>query len=157
MDKPSKLNERLTLIANLSVIVGIIFLAYELQQNTQAIQAQTRDSITEKQMTYLGWVAGNRDLAGVQARGQFGGTAGLDTAEAQMFRLYTNGMFREWENSHSQYERGLFTPEEFEPRIETWRLNMGSPGYREVWAGRRETFAPSFRAEIDRIVAEVGG
>ena len=27
MDKPSKLNERLTLTANLSVVVGIIFLA----------------------------------------------------------------------------------------------------------------------------------
>ncbi len=50
MDKPSKLNERLTLIANLSVVVGIIFLAVELRQNTQAIEAQTRDSLTEKQM-----------------------------------------------------------------------------------------------------------
>ena len=55
MDKPSKLNERLTLIANLSVVVGIIFLAVELQQNTQAIQAQTRDSLTEKQMLLTEW------------------------------------------------------------------------------------------------------
>ncbi len=38
-----------------------------------------------------------------------------------------------------------------------WRVNMGSLGYREGWTGTRETFAPSFRAEIDRIVAEVGG
>ena len=45
----NKLNERLTLIANLSVVLGIVFLAVELQQNTQAIQAQTRDSLTEKQ------------------------------------------------------------------------------------------------------------
>ena len=45
----NKLNERLTLIANISVVLGIIFLAFELQQNTQAIQAQTRDSLTEKQ------------------------------------------------------------------------------------------------------------
>ena len=50
----NKLNERLTLIANISVVLGIIFLAFELQQNTQAIQAQTRDSITEKQMEYYG-------------------------------------------------------------------------------------------------------
>ena len=68
-----------------------------------------------------------------------------------------DGMFREWENSHSQYERGLFTPEEFEPRIERWRLNMAFPGFQEVWEATRMTFAPSFRAEIDRIVAEVGG
>ena len=137
----NKLNERLTLIANLSVVAGIIFLAVELQQNTQAIQAQTRDSITEKQMTYMGWIATNRDLAGVQTRGQ-SGLAGLDTTESQMYRLLTNGIFREWENSHYQYERGLFTTEEFEPRIERWRLNMAFPGNREVWTRVRDTISP---------------
>ena len=56
-----------------------------------------------------------------------------------------------------QYERGLFIPEEFEARVVRWRLNMRNPGYRDVWETNRETFAPSFRAEIDRIVADVGG
>ena len=37
----SKLNERLTLVANLSVVVGIVFLAVEMRNNTQALQAQT--------------------------------------------------------------------------------------------------------------------
>ena len=60
-----KLNQRLTLIANISVVLGIIFLAVELRQNTEAIQAQTGDSITEKQMTYLGWVATSPDLSAV--------------------------------------------------------------------------------------------
>ena len=69
----NKLNERLTLIANISVVLGIIFLAVELQQNTQAIQAQTRDSITEKQMTYSEWLGLNRDAAGVFQRGNSGG------------------------------------------------------------------------------------
>ena len=34
---------------------------------------------------------------------------------------------------------------------------MRFPDYRNVWLARREVYAPSFRAEIDRIVAEVGG
>ena len=36
-------------------------------------------------------------------------------------------------------------------------LRTCRPGYREYWAVAREQYAPSFRAEIDRIVAEVGG
>ncbi len=32
----SKLNERLTLVSNLSVVVGIVLLGVELRQNTQA-------------------------------------------------------------------------------------------------------------------------
>ncbi len=49
----SKFNERLTLVANLAVVAGVIFLGAEMRQNTEAIRAQTRDSITEKQMTWL--------------------------------------------------------------------------------------------------------
>ena len=64
----SKLNERLTLVANLSVIAGIVFLAVEMRQNTEAIQAQTRDAITEKQMEYLGWRATSPELALVVER-----------------------------------------------------------------------------------------
>lgn len=56
----SKLNDRLTLAANLSVVASIIFLAVQMAQNTRAIESQTRDSITEKEMEYYGWLANDR-------------------------------------------------------------------------------------------------
>jgi len=151
----SKLERWLTLVANLSVVAGIVFLAAEMRQNTEAIQAQTRDSLTEKQMEFSGWVATNRDLADVFRRGQRAGYAALDSTEVTMFTLLVHGIFREWENSFYQYERGLFTPEEFQGRVERWRLSLDERGYRQYWASQRNVFSPSFRAEIDRIVAEV--
>ena len=39
------LNDWLTLVANLGVLVGIFFLIYEIQQNTDAIRSQTRAAI----------------------------------------------------------------------------------------------------------------
>ena len=152
----NKLNELLTLIANISVVLGIIFLAFELQQNTQAIQAQTRDSITEKQMEFAGWLGTNLGSADVYVRGN-ASPDDLGAAESVMYSLLVGGLMREWENSHYQYERGLFTSEEFEARTARWRVNMLNPGYQDYWDRSREVFAPSFRAEIDRIVAEVGG
>ena len=153
----NKLNERLTLIANISVVLGIIFLAVELQQNTQAVQAQTRDSISEKQMDYTLQISGNRDLADVYQRGNNVGLEGLEQPEQTMYRLTVAAIFREFENSFYQYERGLFTEEEFLARTQFWRDRMRTRGYRSYWDALRQTFAPSFRAEIDRIVAEVGG
>ena len=152
----SKLNERLTLVANLSVVVGIVFLAVEMRQNTEALQAQTRDSITEKQMEFSGWIASSRDLSDVYGRGTQG-RANLEPSERAMFTFLVHGIMREWENSLYQFERGLFTAEEFEAYTRRWRMNMSAHrGYREFWEGSmKETFAPSFRAEIDRIVAEV--
>ena len=150
----NKLNERLTLIANISVVFGIIFLAVELQQNTQAIQAQTRDSITEKQMTYSLEIGSGRDAADVFVRGN-ADLDELDSTEQQMYRGLTGAILREFENSHYQYERGLFSADEFESRLVRWQNLMVHPGMRDIWDSSRETFSASFRAEIDRIVAEV--
>jgi hypothetical protein len=151
----SKLNERLTLVANLSVVAGIVFLAAEMRQNTQAIQAQTRDSITEKQMTWAGWIGTNRESADVYTRGNAGLDPFDEPGEATMYTLLVGGMVREWENSHYQYQRGLFTPDEFQARTVRWQRAMRLQGYRDYWVANRDAFAPSFRAEIDRIVAEV--
>ena len=84
----NKLNERLTLIANLSVVAGIIFLAVELQQNTQAIQAQTRDSITEKQMSWLESLYTNPGATEILVRGD-SGTDEFDATEARLHSLLT--------------------------------------------------------------------
>ena len=153
----NKLNERLTLIANISVVFGILFLAVELQKNTQAIQAQTRDSITEKQMTYLGWVATSSELAAVAEAIEESGDPSIDGAAGRQWRSYAAGQMREFENSFYQYERGLFTEAELESRRSRWRGVMTLDAYQAWWMRLRVNFAPSFRAEIDRIVAEVGG
>jgi hypothetical protein len=149
-----KLNERLTLVANLSVVVGIVFLAVELRQNTNMMRAQIRDSVTEKQMEYYGWVATNPETADVLARGRVGGLSVLaDEEERLMYSFLVQGVLREFENSQYQYEQGLFTAEEFEPRKAIWRIFLSNQGSREVWQSRRETYAPSFRAQLDSIVA----
>ncbi len=74
-----------------------------------------------------------------------------------MYTFPVLGILREYENSQYQYEQGLFTSAEFEARLASWRRGMQNQGWRQVWAGSREQYAPSFRAEIDRIVAEAGG
>ena len=90
----SKLNERLTLVANLSVVVGIVFLAVQMRQDTHAIQAQTRDAITEKQMEYLGWVATTPELAAAQAKANSEGGAALSESEGRQYAAFVGAEFR---------------------------------------------------------------
>jgi hypothetical protein len=152
----SRFNERLTTAANLAVIAGIVFLAAEVRQNTKAIRAQTRDAITEKQMEYYGWVATNPELARVFTKGNRLGRSELDgeSGEVMMYLYAVHGILREYENSYYQYQQGLFSDEEFEVRLERWRVGMATKGWRDVWAGGRLGYSPDFRAEIDRIVLE---
>ena len=37
------------------VLMGIVFLGWEVRQNTEMMKSQARDAITEKQMMYSEW------------------------------------------------------------------------------------------------------
>ena len=155
----SKFNERLTLVANLAVVAGVIFLGAEMRQNTEAIRAQTRDSITEKQMTWLQSIYGTSQVAEILSQANRLGASDiqevLSPSELTVLNLVVQANLREWENSFYQYESGLFTAEEFEARRVRWRANMALTPWAGLWPTIREQFAPSFRAEVDRIAGEV--
>ena len=156
--KKLDLSQAINALANVGVIAGIIFLAVELRQNTQALRAQTRDSLTEKTMTYLGWMATSPELAAIENKARSIGIGSLDPTERNQYRNFVGAQLREWENSFYQYERGLFTQADYEARRETWRNRLlevpDSSFYRSIWEGGRTHFSPSFGEEIDGILAE---
>ncbi len=148
-----KVNSWLTLLANIGVLVGIVFLAMEIQQNTEMMRAQTRDSITEKQMMLSEWIGTSEYAAGLMYEG-FAGRLEPNTQRYTSFVFLVNGIWREWENSLYQHRLGLFSDDEFSARRNRWEMFMlGGPGARELWAIIRETYSVDFRSEIDSIVA----
>lgn len=147
--------QTLALLANLGVIAGIGILAIEMHSNTNAIQSQTRDSITQKEIEIYGWLANNRDLAAVVVAGG----AGLDNldndVDRRMFIGFINAVFREHENVVYQHQRGLFSEEEFEARSANMRALMELPGFRDSWASNPTgNFSPGMRAEIERLLSD---
>ena len=92
----SKLNERLTLVANLSVVAGIVFLGVEMRQNTDMMRAQIRDSITEKQMEYLGWRATSPELSAIIVKAQTGDLGALVASERSQFVGWVNKPCSYW-------------------------------------------------------------
>ena len=115
------------------------------------MKAQTRDSLTEKQMMFSEWFGTNRYSAETAILvGQ--GKVQPGSPEFLSFQFLVQGVLREWENSYYQYEQGLFEQEEFEPRKTRWRKILNIKSIRDYWAVSRYEFSPRFRAEIDSIV-----
>lgn len=152
----SKFREWLAPAANLAVVASIVFLAIQMRHNTRAIEAQTRDSITAKEMEYYGWMATNRDLAEVVTIAFNEGVDSLDDIQLRMWTGFAVAAIREWENSHYQYRLGLFTAEEYEGRANNMRALMTKAAWRWVWKNEREKFSAAFRADLDAIAAEGG-
>jgi hypothetical protein len=148
----NKATDWMNLSASIAVIMGIVFLGLEIRQNTDMMRSQTRDSISEKQMMFSEWVATEIDLADTIAKVNAGEE--VTPGEAVQHAYFLAGVWREWENSHYQFEQGLFDRDEFEPRTNRWVSMMRVKANRDAWLATRMNYSPSFRAEVDRIIAQ---
>ena len=146
------LNRWLGLLANLGVLVGIAFLAVEIQQNTNATKAQTRDALAQKQIELFLDIASDESSLALLRKGTASRSQEeLEPDEALGFLFLVQSNLRMWENEHYQYKAGLFDDDEFGPRLDRWRVVARSPGRRWVWASVREGYSSEFRELMDDI------
>lgn len=149
-----KFNNLVSLVANFGVIAGIVFLAIEVEQNTNMMRAQTRDSVTQSILAIQEW---NTDLTNVELMGR-GATGQLEanTPEWAAFQSRVEMQLRAWENELYQYEQGLFDEDEFLPRTSVWQLAMNTPGFRKAWEAVRHSYSVSFQGKIGEILQNSG-
>ena len=149
----SKANELLSLTANVGVIASIIFLGVEMQQNTDMMKSQTRNSIVENQLTFYEGVIDNPDFAAVV------NDLRLDaelyqpgSTERIQYQFFAMSQFRMWENEWYQYKMGLFDEEEFNSRVNTWKTNINVSINQNIWKSIRNDFSEDFRVYLDNLI-----
>ena len=146
-----RLNRWLTLGANVGVLVGIILLIVELDQNREAVQAQTRTNLSQGIVDYMSLVASNGELASLRRRIDLGEEATED--EQYQYRLITRALVRYWENVHYQYRQGLYDDSEFAAHREAIRDYFAySKAIVEFWCGNKHGMSREFAEEIDGLL-----
>ena len=85
--RPEKLNTWLTLIANFGVIAGLIFLGYEIRQNTTQLRAEALYSINEAISTLNAGVYSDPVMADIKVRGE-SDFSSLNNVEREQFIMY---------------------------------------------------------------------
>ncbi len=85
--KPKKLNAWLTLVANFGVIAGLIFLGYEIRQNTTQLRAEALYSINEAISMLNAGVYNDAVLADIKVRGE-ADFSSLNQIEREQFIMY---------------------------------------------------------------------
>ena len=141
-------------IGFLTLIVSMILVAYEVRQNTKIVEAQTRDAMTDKQMSFYDSIIDNPDNADIWITGLWS-YSDLEerTPSRSRFEWIVRKQFRMWENEWYQYQQGLFSELEFEPRIALWAEVMNfSEGHRATWEILRSVHTADFAEQIDAIL-----
>ena len=94
-------NRWLTLAANIGVLAGIIFLAFELQQNTVATRLEAASNFNSSFSEIELFIAGNPEFAELLARGREG--AEITGVEQLRLSVFYNQILRQWQFTHIQY------------------------------------------------------
>ena len=146
--KKIDLGQTLQLLGNAGVIVGILLLVYELNQNRQMMQAQTRNAIAEHLSNMLVSQSLSPEYMAMEVKRRSG--VALTPEEEGMYLLSQFAYWRYRENVFYQYQRGLFEESEYLPQREVWiRAVNDDKGDRAIWCGRRSQQSPAFNVEID--------
>jgi hypothetical protein len=139
--KKFDLGQTISIVANLGVIAGIVFLGYEIQQNNTLMRAQTRSDIARDITGLLLTHAHSPYLEEifVPELELFGGDAGLLRRN-----LMSGATFRMWENMHYQHRIGLYDDSEFRYETEAWRVALAMELTRSHWCAIRSRYSPDF-------------
>ena len=151
-----RLNRWLTLLANIGVVAGIIFLAIEINQNTQVTISDASEEITNQSLDYLARSIDSNILAQAvykQSTGQQ--LTGLEYQQAWQHQ-YIN--FRGFENAYLQYLRGYFLESEWARyrRIIARRLSTDYVAA-QLWqdTDARGDWTAEFSAEVNGIKSTI--
>lgn len=143
------LNKWMTLGANIGVLAGIVFLALEIRQNSQMMEAQTRSQISQ---SVVNLIESDRDPRVVRAI--FQERSGGPISEEDRYYLQTRArlFLRTWENTYYQYRNGLLDEEEFEADRKAWRGIMNQKHFREEWERSGDVYSPEFVSIINETI-----
>ncbi len=138
-----------SVFANLAVIAGIVFLAVEMSQNTEAMRSQTAQALQSEFREIFDYppgylTANNKDVSL------------LTPEEAQMRRTFFTRIMRIYENQWYQYSRGYLDEELFRSYQQHLRITLGIPYNMRLWELRRDLgfFHEGFVAHVESFLSE---
>jgi hypothetical protein len=104
--KKIDLGQTISILANIGVIAGIIFLAIELQQNNELLTAEAANIRLQNQLGPRYLILENPDLAELMTK--HASRVPLTKTEELKTDLYIQSLFVQWEWSFNEYRAGRF-------------------------------------------------
>ena len=140
-------------VGGIAVVISLIYLAYQVRQNTRAIRGATLDSVTSHMKSELRW---SGEMAPIWKK-VFREPDTLTFEEAWELGEWTNASLTARQNEFHQFRHGLLDEDVWEASENIIRLLMCIDWIRNWWNehGRHDKSA-EFAALVDRL-AEAGG
>lgn len=145
------------ILASVVVIVSLIFVGYQIRQNTNQLQRDEHNSTMAQWSTIRMALVENRDVAEIWRSGLYG-EGELDATD--QFRLETLLAEQIWAAYHvwERTKRGILKEGTFQeavaPLTPAW---LSTPRGAPWWSTAKRNYPPSFVADVDAALSRFGG
>jgi hypothetical protein len=128
-----RFNSWLTAIANIGVLVGVVFVVLEIRQNTDAIQASTTVSLEQNIASLIANWASSVEHAALFRKGAFSEEE-LSSDERIWVDLLLRQLFLHMDSFYWAHRSGVLPNELWEREERVMRVYVNSPGGHRVWS-----------------------
>ena len=142
------LNHWLSLVANVGVLLGIILVAYELNQNRQATVGETQQNLLAILHERDAWML-DQQFAATVVKVETSDAA-LTAIEARQYAEWLYGKFNVCEHVFDRRNEGLMSDFQSQGWDAGCRGTLEPAQARLVWSERRTWFNPDFAEYFDR-------
>ena len=145
-------SQTVSLLANIGVIAGIIFLAIELRQNNELLETEIDQQFFQNRITLSSDIVRDPTLAELMRRA----TTGEDLTEDETFRVFWvfRRIFQNFQWEYSQYEQGRIS----DLPIPEWKGLFQIGLARGMWARMADGFersSPGFVQFMEEEIIEL--
>jgi hypothetical protein len=140
------------IIGAIAVIASLLFVGFQIRQNTRTNQATALQLNADYWQNYLTAMA-DSNLSKVYATGASGRDE-LDQQQFTQFFMLCRATFMGCENQHYQYRLGLIDKDAYAGYIVTIKEQIAAfPGIRAMWQLVRHSYGNEFAAFMDDLIA----
>ena len=149
--KKIDLGQAISILANIGVIGGIVFLAYELRQNTLATEITAAQNVITNIGSRNIVVIESDEFANVVLRAEAGEP--LTPSETMRLRIFFADALRGWQSIYVQNRRGALDEAIWRTQLAEMKFTInGYASYRAYWEATKENYSSGFVELVDSLI-----
>jgi len=134
--------QTIQILANVGVIAGLIFLAIEIAQNNELLQAEARRSQLDAWVNDYSGIVDNADVSRIVFAMNLNNGEGLSDEDKWRYSWWVRRMLNRWEWEYSEVTRGYLDMGDL--NVVGWSARLANPAFRAVWDEYRDARDPEF-------------
>jgi hypothetical protein len=142
-------------VGGIGIIVSILYLALEINQNTESVRATNHLALIEQLGVVRSWSVQDAEFADITVRGNENFQS-LNTTEKSRFADFHSQYFDVWELGFSMGQRGLVPIDIIDAFNDGYCRSMPSSGARSVWQSGIATYSADFSEYVEACFAGGG-